>query len=479
MKGYILSWVKLQSALITILMFIAINVFPQEVRKLKNIKIESIDIYLDSTYVRLPGYSFPFALKLTTYDQKTMFTKGLGRGTLRWNNFDMLIKGGTFNNGKILISNKLSPGDYIEIIAICKDQPTLKFSKIVRINYLENIELFPLEAFQKIPGERFNFGLKMNYDNGCKETLTVWSQNNKLINSLKLDFISYGGQIKNNRFYIDDNIDQIQKHTISLVGYSLKNPYLFDSLGILLDYKGIFEYYAKAASGSSGISGSDGSNGTGGSESCDGSSGQSGSDGNSGSEGNQGYDLEAFCDAYFDSVLNTELLYVEMKNIDIQQIKKYLVNPDGGSINIVSSGGSGGDGGRGGDGGNGGSGGSGRFYTETISDTTGTKTITHQENGGNGGKGAPGGNGGFGGDGGRGGFVSIYYTPRAQKYLGCIKAESRGGAGGFGGSSGSGGNGGSAGSPGGGSGASGSSGSSGSSGNSGYRGEVEWNLAGE
>lgn len=456
--------------------FLSGRIYAQEVKNLKRVNIASLDMYLDSTFLRLPGYNFPIALVINS-EKNVLYTKGLGGGKVRWSNFNVRVKGGSFSNGKIYVSDKLLPGDYVEVIAISKAHPTIKISRLIRLNYINDMNLYSLGTFPKIPGERFNFGIKVRYDNGCKENITSWSHNYKLINSLKLEFRTSGGEVKSNRFIIDSEIDNINAHTISLVTSTPRSPYISDSLSILLDYKGNYTHHVVGGSGFSGNSGFDGSSGTSGSSSQCGSSGTSGSSGQPGDNGHSGYDLDVFCDAYFDSILQAELLYLEVEALQSHHIKKYLINPEGGSIDIISSGGSGGTGGRGGNGGLGGSGGSGTTHTREIRDTTGVKYETYQDPGGCGGNGGHGGDGGYGGNGGRGGDIFIYYTPKAEKYLSCIHAESRGGQVGSGGFGGSGGSGGTGGSPGGSSGSSGSSGSTGDSGYEGQPGVVKWFLS--
>jgi hypothetical protein len=234
------------------------------------------------------------------------------------------------------------------LIVVCKSQPDLNTSHIIRLNYIETMQLLPLSAFQKIPGERFNFGFKLHYDNGCREAVTSWSQNQKLMNALKFKFVRSGGEIKSNRFYIDPDFENIRNHTVYLKSFTTRAPYVTDSLGIVLDYRGEFQFHSDGFSGYSGNNGSDGQSGSSGPESGQGGHGQNGDDGEPGQPGRDGDDLEVFCDAYFDSILHAELLYVEVTNLQNGTLKKYLINPDGGSVDIWSSGGTGGSGGKGG-----------------------------------------------------------------------------------------------------------------------------------
>lgn len=463
--------------LIALLILSSTFLHAKDIKRLKGLRIDSIDIFIDSTFLRLPGYNFPIAIKIIT-PNNVLYTKGLGGGKVRWSNFDIVVKGGRFFNGKIIISEKLLPGEYIEIGVKCPDQPALFLSRIIRLNFVSKLNLFPLNNFQKIPGGHFNFGIRVNYDNGCNENITSWDDY-KLMNSLQLNFRSFGGEIKYNRFHIESEIDRINSHKVGLIATTPRSPFVTDTLGITLDYKGRFTFLAYGISGRDGCNGADGPHGTKGSESENGSPGYIGLNGADGEEGWRGDDLEVFCDAYFDTILNAELLYIEVQNMRTNRMNNYLVNPVGGSMIITTKGGSGGRGGNGGSGGRGGNGGDGKKYTVEIKDSTKTIIETHQERGGNGAHGGNGGHGGYGGRGGDGGDIYIYYTETAQQYLSCIEAKSIGGNSGSGGFSGSGGSGGSGGYPGGNSGSSGSSGSMGMSGTCGYEGRVKWILSQE
>jgi hypothetical protein len=87
--------------------------FAQKVRNLKRLDAHSLSIFIDSTYLRLPGYSVPVAFSVSS-PKGTFYTRGLGGGSVRWNNFDVTVKGGTFFNGRITVSPKLFPGDFID-----------------------------------------------------------------------------------------------------------------------------------------------------------------------------------------------------------------------------------------------------------------------------------------------------------------------------------------------------------------------------
>jgi hypothetical protein len=180
-------------------------------------------------------------------------------------------------------------------------------------------------------------------------------------------------------------------------------------------------------------------------------------------------------------------MYVFALNFRTNEEFRYLINPEGGSLTVVSRGGDGGSGGTGGDGGAGGDGRDGRIWTEkhkekrivqqpvtrkvikkekrSVINAAGQAeevevnvetSVTVMENsevevevveqkqgpGENGYPGGFGGNGGFGGYGGFGGNIELYFTKDAMPLKNLIVARSAGGNGGFHGSGGHGGPGG-------------------------------------
>jgi hypothetical protein len=265
-----------------------------------------------------------------------------------------------------------------------------------------------------------------------------------------------------------------------------------DTFEILLDYK---DHYVEYFNGQGGFMGENGYNGydgyDAGSEGCRGENGGHGEPGMDGYMGFDGPDINVFAEAYYDNILQCDLLKVRVENLMQSFNSFYLVNPAGGNISVTTVGGTGGPGGNGGRGGDGGDGGPGERYIievekyVTETDTSGkeikklvVEKVEKRRKGGQGGDGGDGGYGGRGGDGGNGGNIQLFYTVSTQKYLSAIELYTIHGSGGFGGPGGSGGAAGSGGigEPNGSSGYSGSSGLSGSSGYSGNMGYVTRTL---
>ena len=137
-----------------------------------------------------------------------------------------------------------------------------------------------------------------------------------------------------------------------------------------------------------------------------GTNGGNGGDGSNGQDGSPGEDVHAW--------IRLEpgpkpLLQIKVSGTSRRQAL-YLVDPNGGSLRIVSNGGSGGRGGHGGRGGRGGSGGNGS--------PTGTSGID----------GSPGSDGMSGSDG-LAGAIVLSVDPDARQYMKCISWSNRGRAG--------------------------------------------------
>jgi len=154
----------------------------------------------------------------------------------------------------------------------------------------------------------------------------------------------------------------------------------------------------------------------------DGQAGRSGRDGAHGSDGGPGSTARVFVYAHQDLVQVKVEASVLRDGKWKARTRRFLVDPQGGSLIVDVRGGDGGEGEDGQDGGDGGMGGEG--------DPPGRH-----------GAGGHGGHGGDGGDGGPGGTVEFFIDPGALEVLELFEARYGGGAGGLGGNGGSGGGG--------------------------------------
>ncbi len=443
-------------------------------------KIDSIQIVFDNQQLVLPGENFKIGILTFYKNGKISKTRGMKDGSTLWWNFKVEVTGGTFNSGLISVYEQpdLSVQNSVIIKAYPRKQPELAKGIAIPLNYETSIRFRPTTQFDKAPGSQFKGELAVVFDNGIQRIYQNL-QSKKEAGLYK--FSGKGGTWKNGKFTIETDIRKIDWHTASLTVSSLRNQSIADTFQVILDYK---HNYKLNFSGSSGLPGFSGTSGSNGGSSMNGSDGQNGQ---SGEYGSDGPDIGIWADLYYDSILNCELLYVFAQDLNSDKEYRFLLNPDGGSIHVSSTGGSGGFGGTGGDGGAGGDGQAGKTWTEThtekqtvskiekrtvikkqkktIINSEGKEeeievdvpveedvtvyvvvdvevSVTVQGRGEDGGNGGWGGAGGFGGEGGYGGNITLYLTEDAKPYQNLILPESNGGTGGRHGSSGRGGRGG-------------------------------------
>ncbi|MBZ5528654.1 MAG: hypothetical protein LAN71_12215 [Acidobacteriia bacterium] len=191
------------------------------------------------------------------------------------------------------------------------------------------------------------------------------------------------------------------------------HPDLRAELDIPITYAYDFVSNFSGSNGSEGMSGSDGLDGTsGGMGSIDPTNPSPGGDGSNGADGSDGQDGGKGGDAPPVQVRvalrsgSHPLLQVLVTAAG--QERRYLVDPQGGSITIKTDGGPGGSGGRGGRGGRGGSGGMG---------------IPN----GNTGRDGSSGRNGFDGSPGKGGSITVTYDPQSKSFLTVIHLSNPGG----------------------------------------------------
>lgn len=446
-------------------------------------KPDSIHIYFDEEQLVLPGESFRIGVVSYHKNGTARYTAGILGGSAWWWNYKVEVTGGIHTGGRIWVNEQLVPsrGKYIGLKVYPRRKPTLAKEMLIPLNYETKINYRPVANFDKSPGSHIKGELYTEFDNGISRVC------DNLRNSRESGYFKFtprGGRWEGGKFIIDPDFMNIEAHRASLVVSSLRNKSLADTFAVLLDYKHTYDLHLRGERGSIGFSGTNGRSGT------NGSNGGDGMNGGDGGHGSDGPEVGVWVDLYHDSVLQTDLLYVYAQNLWNGQEYRYLVNPDGGRLEVSSEGG---DGGRGGDGGIGGSGGPGwegerwiethiekqiiskpvvkkviKKRTRKTIDANG-KEVEHEIDvevdetvyvdvvidvvvqevkygpGGPGGDGGWGGAGGLGGQGGYGGNISLYFTPDAWPYQQVITARSEGGSGGANGDGGRGGSGGSGG----------------------------------
>lgn len=416
--------------------------------RLKGHSVNSLTVTVDSDLL-IQGTTHKIGLKVNVDNGKELTTRGLLKGKLYWRNFIVELKNAEFRNGEIKIL-KTDPNNYRSFIPFrisSKYQPDKMFTDTLWLNYEKSIHLFPVNSFKKVPGANVKFGMQVMYDNDKSLMYRYSSQVRKALSGYNV--LVKGVAFDDDEFTISNNIFDNPDHKPGIFVELKRNPDIFDTLNIQLDYRDNFRIFASGGSGMWGFSGFNGSNGS------TGNGGGHGQDGEHGRDGLNGSDVDVYADIYYDSILGQKLIKIHSVNLSTNNHNYYLVNPYGGSFQVFARGGDGGAGGNGGDGGKGGNGRDGEIYYECVKeiitkkDTAGKEykveiihKIQRQKPGENGAPGGEGGFGGIGGNGGAGGYVMVYYTPEMQSYLDKISANVSGGVGGEGGRGGVGGRGG-------------------------------------
>lgn len=461
-----------------LLVFITGTILPASASLFHSVP-DSIRVVYDQKELRLPGESFRIGIIAYYRNGKIKRTTGYAGGSVFWWKYKVLVSGGRFNSGKITVNEQLMPskGKYILLEVYPRKQVQLKKTVLLSLNYETDIRFIPDPGYEKSPGSRIRGIITAYFDNGAVRS---YSPGNRKDASL-FHFLTDGGSWKDGRFTIDPDFTRITDHRSSLTVYSNRNTSVADTFAVLLDYVHDYKLGAQGNSGIRGFSGSDGKPGSSGYD------GQDGSPGQNGEWGYDGPDIDVWADCYFDSLLHYNLMYIFAQNVWTGEEFRYLVNPDGGSFTVISSGGDGGWGGTGGNGGIGGEGREGRKWiekriekkmvkqpvvkkvirkekkkvlnsegkeVETEVEVEAEETvyvdvekeveveIERQGPGEDGGHGGWGGPGGLGGPGGNGGTIHLYFTEDALPYKDVIIAGSPGGMGGMHGGGGRGGQGG-------------------------------------
>jgi hypothetical protein len=192
------------------------------------------------------------------------------------------------------------------------------------------------------------------------------------------------------------------------------HPGLSAELDVPIRYDYPFVSNFSGSSGSSGSNGTDGIGGMSGSTGSidpdhpsaggDGSNGSNGSDGQDGGSGGDGPPVQLRVTLRSGS---HPLLQVGVTSAGHKE-RFYLVDPQGGSLTVTSSGGSGGSGGKGGRGGSGGAGGAGSPSGRSGSDGSNGRD-------------------GNSGSAGRAGSITVTYDPQAKPFLATIHLPNQGG----------------------------------------------------
>jgi hypothetical protein len=449
--------------------FFVIVLFPficaqtQSIRTLKSVPIMYMRLEVDKTIQGKFNSQIPIGITVVSETKGMICTEGFLKGSLKWTDFIISADSAKFLDGTLYVPYCNQLPKTINLTIISKYQPNRMFKDSIELAYFAPIQSESDKKQFQVSVDSVGFKamlvsneIKCNRYFLAKKRGSIWSDGNPI------PFDVFFSNPYKEVFYYNKKY---------------KQPEWVMSAFLAMNNEKDNRYYSSGLSGLNGFSGFGGSSGSSGFISGpNGSNGANGQNGNDGNNGGNGQDLDVFTDVFYDSLLQTNLIFVEVKNLQTENTSKYIFNPVSNHISIYSFGGDGGDGGDGGNGGDGGSGADGSSSIEIKSGSNCTPGMETNKCAGKGGDGGDGGDGGNGGDGGDGGSITVMYTKDMQPYLDLIKVESNGGSGGDGGDGGSDGDGGRGGSGyhSGSSGSDGSKGSDGSNGNNGNSGKIRY-----
>jgi hypothetical protein len=399
------------------------------------------------------GNSLPIGIiSISDKGQKSQ-TKGFLNGADNWSKYKIDVDSGSYSDGHIKIKgsgDEYKKGDSLTINVYAKKwflggRGKLLFRQKIPYDYETKISVLTTGNFSKAPGDHVQFGVRTYFDN--KMFTDKWVPVKKNLKDFVFKFDGVHISKSKDDLEIDKDPTKINNDKIKLIASLVKNPVIKDTLNVLLDY--IANYQCSIPSYGA------------------------------------GHELNVTAAIYHDSIINAQLLKIQVIDNATHKTYNYWVNTNGGSITILSKGADGSDGSNGIDGFSGmpGSPGVVSVNTETTTNADGTTTTTTNTvtgAGGNGSNGQDGGNGQDGNAGGNGGNIVVNYSPAVSPFLSLIKSISTAGKGGSGGRAGRGGMGGSAGigNPNGNPGSNGLDGHNGFDGSDGRKGTVIFTMVG-
>ncbi|HMH21162.1 MAG TPA: hypothetical protein VK563_05280 [Puia sp.] len=380
----------------------------------------SYHIKYDHSALRIPGRAFAIGLVIPAVGRTAADTIGWPGDKNGWSKYRIVVDSGSFSGGKVRLdrSNGYKKHDSVTVTVFTRKwllggKGKWLATRRIPYNYEDSIAVLTSGNTAKSPGDHLQFGVRTIYDN--KQFTDQWfPAKKKNRNDFSVSF--EGGHLSKSKgdLKIDTDPARFVNHRVRLIARLARDTAISDTLQFLLDYTAQYQCRIRSATG--------------------------------------GHNLDVAADAYYDSLLHTTLLKIDVLDSTGKKTYHYLVNTNGGSLVLSSKGADGLDGRNGFDGTPGSPGSAGLVsvgvQTTTADDgSTQTTTTTTQGPGGDGSNGANGEDGAEGGNGYDGGNIVIHYTKAAASFLEKITAQSQpgnagsGGRGGTGGSGGIGGNG--------------------------------------
>jgi len=362
----------------------------------------------DHRALKIPGQKFAICL-VAPKENKPADTIGFPGNNGGWGKYHIEVDSGSYSGGRVKLrdSKVYKKGDSVTVNVYARKwflggRGKFLTTRKIPYNFEDSIALMTDGNSNRFPGGHVKFGVRTLYND--KQFADLWypvKKKNK--NDFQLGFD--GGHLskKKGDWKIDTDPTKIHNDKVELYAALAKAPAIRDTIGWMLDYKAAFQCNILSMG--------------------------------------DGHDLDVSVDALDDTIIEAKLLWIEVLDNATHRTYHYVINTQGGSINITSTGANG----AGGEIGQSGADGAISQMPVTSVDTAGktiTTYVTVQGPGGDGGDGGDGADGGTGYNGGNGGNITFFYTPSAAPFLTLITASSFPGAGGPGGNGGAGGRGG-------------------------------------
>lgn len=345
----------------------------------------------------LPGDRFSFSVTATYDDGKQKDIKSTSSKFKSL--FSLELDGCSSHKGKIFV-HKIRPADNkFSVNVVLKDNKALNTSLERVVDYFTDIKI-------KYEPTSIELGQKKLLTLDCKANTGDHIYIDQNSSTRKWEWFniktSKGSSFENGWLIISGDVKDFDCDTVRFSLHPIKADSVSEKASFTINYSKLFKADFNGPHGEEGKKGSNPK-----------SNGGVGGDGATGAEGVDGKNLIVRLSLH---ECNRNLIKVEIEDTLAKAVSCFIINKNGGELDIYCNGGDGGDGGQGSDGKKG--------------KNAGKKTEAQD--------GGDGGNGGHGGHGGHGGSVTIYSALNTSPYVELIKVVNRGGKAGKGGKKGKG-----------------------------------------
>jgi hypothetical protein len=295
--------------------------------------VVDIKIVYDTTKSLELDYSFPIGLHVQLGNGQIRKTVGLAEGIWSWNRFQVEVQNGLFRNGIIYYDRQevYKHGNQLSISVSLRKDPTLQRKLAVPIPYLTEFRVSYDSSAYLSPGFKIPLRINARYSDGKSRAANSLGWENFAVRT-------NGTLLKEAYVYVPSSLEVLPQKLVLEATY-LRDTTLTHRLEIPLHYRAPYTF---EASGINGQRGADSNN-------ASGNSGQDGRDGQHGGNGQKGGQGSAV-KVYAKSLVRPDDTLLQIKIVAGVQLKKLVLDPKGGSLQIICNGGTGGQGGTGGNG---------------------------------------------------------------------------------------------------------------------------------